>query len=490
MKQNSEGSKPTNWHRPIRPGEYKQRYLRNRHAEVSEDDLISPELYEEYYGWYDYDDYGNWDINDPSNRIDYVISNAWSKLISFGESGEISLAFQNAGWKVSSTVKSQQENFSDNQSPAEPVTDVETKLADHINYLSDLSGCSHEFAVDSEDMNIIYNLVQNDPRKQESPYLLCLLFSPFWIRNPKTWTPPKKKNALLHLVKHLFEYYPTPSNLLSAWTGSVADTRYKWILFYLILSQGGSLKKAAKYFNWTIGKRFSLHLLDAPADLSPVHATIFAHIQCLGGTGLEFERISRNPAFLEDPTEKSEREEYTQFWNSTILWLIRYRNEFTENEIDLVLDWSMHMYTESYWRDHPFSWRGRTPTRVLEASIQYHEAMTIQTTELSWKGHGWDWVIKDDDNEYWSFLELISGDELLEEGKALQHCVSGYAARCSMGNSAIVSMTNRDNHIVTIEVEPQTKEIVQVRGFMNRAPGPTERMVVDIWKREVLIKKL
>jgi hypothetical protein len=487
VKQKSDGAKPINWHRPLRPGEYKQRYLRNRHAEVSEDDLISPELYGEYYGWYDYDDYGDWDINDPSYRLDYVISNAWSKLVSFGECGEMSLAFQNAGWKVSSTAKSPKDIIADNQLPAEPIKNVEGKLADHINYLSDLSGRSHEFAVDSEDMSIIYNLVQNDPRKQESPYLLCLLFSPFWIRNPRTWKKPTAKNAHLHLVKHLFEYYPTPSNLLSAWTGSVVDTRYKWILFYLVLSQGGSLRKAAQHFKWTISKRFTHHLLDAPTNLLPVHAAIFAHIQCLGGTGLEFERISRSRAFIEDPTEKPGRETYTQFWNGTIRWLVRYRTEFTEDEVDQVLDWSMHMYTENNWGDHPFSWNGRTPGRVLEASIQYHEAISIPQSELSWKGHGWDWVIKDDDDEYWSFLELISGKELSEESKALQHCVSGYADRCFLGNSAIVSMTNRGVHIVTIEIEPQTKEIVQVRGYKNRAAGVTERMIIDMWRREILL---
>ena len=98
----------------------------------------------------------------------------------------------------------------------------------------------------------------------------------------------------------------------------------------------------------------------------------------------------------------------------------------------------------------------------------------------------WDFVLNEMEFVDWSFVELTSGDDLFREGLALRHCVASYAARCAAGHSAIVSARFDDERRLTIEVEPRTRRIVQVRGFENRQATEEEWEVISCWAEKVV----
>jgi hypothetical protein len=88
----------------------------------------------------------------------------------------------------------------------------------------------------------------------------------------------------------------------------------------------------------------------------------------------------------------------------------------------------------------------------------------------------------------WSIRELLSGAELIKEGKEMRHCVASYARACAEGRSSIWAMEyitpNGVEKLQTIEVK-SGKTIVQVRGKRNRYPTKTEIGIIQKWALSV-----
>ncbi|MFK8014724.1 MAG: PcfJ domain-containing protein [Gammaproteobacteria bacterium] len=92
---------------------------------------------------------------------------------------------------------------------------------------------------------------------------------------------------------------------------------------------------------------------------------------------------------------------------------------------------------------------------------------------------------KDEKRVVWRIHELLSQKELMQEGKALKHCVASYSRQCRNGVSSIWSLTSEDasgnlRRRQTIEVS-RHKRIVQCRGRMNKLPSDLEQKIVARW---------
>lgn len=80
--------------------------------------------------------------------------------------------------------------------------------------------------------------------------------------------------------------------------------------------------------------------------------------------------------------------------------------------------------------------------------------------------------------------------ELMEEGKALTHCVGGYADRYAKGETNIFfirKVSESDKSYYTIEI--QKDKIVQVRGKNNRSPSEDVKEFIKVFTEERLTKK-
>lgn len=88
-----------------------------------------------------------------------------------------------------------------------------------------------------------------------------------------------------------------------------------------------------------------------------------------------------------------------------------------------------------------------------------------------------------------TFLLPKSADELMEEGKALKHCVGGsnYINGHAEGKTTIVFVRNKEKMSESFfTIEYREKRILQLQGTKNEAPIPDElRKAVDEWKERV-----
>jgi hypothetical protein len=82
-------------------------------------------------------------------------------------------------------------------------------------------------------------------------------------------------------------------------------------------------------------------------------------------------------------------------------------------------------------------------------------------------------------------MELNNSAQLREEGVALHHCVGSYAHLCHRGSSSIWSLRvwqgEKSRSVLTVEVDPKRRAIVQARGKANRSVSGKSLQVLHHW---------
>jgi len=377
------------------------------------------------------------------------------------------------------TSGNQDEDHSD--LPTTPASSVESELAKHmsarVRRAEDPEFNARVTAAIGDRANL--DVIRAAAEKEGSPeFGVCLVaFAPFWIRSPIDW------DGTARILDHLFVQHDVPEFLYSEWYRE--DCRTKWLIWFILIAQGGSLHRARRHFAWRTPRKFQQQLNSVPPDLTPLEATAYAEIQRLGGTGTEFRRLERqHGAFLMDRTEHTDHPRYERFWEETVRWLAANREEITDTEANDILTWAYHEYTESVQRAELFSWKGRSPQAALQRALEYQDnRLSRHGVHLEWQSHGWNFEFED--SVKWSFIELTSGRELKEEGVALNHCVYCYAPRCVAGYSSIFSMRRNGERCITIDLNPVTQTVQQARGAFNRDCDEKERSTIEAWLRQV-----
>jgi hypothetical protein len=87
------------------------------------------------------------------------------------------------------------------------------------------------------------DVIKSVGARLQCPHLaryLCL-FAPFWVRSPQTWNP----SGETPLLDHLFVLHHVPGFLYPEWFRELEFPRLKWLYWFILLGQGGSLKRAA-----------------------------------------------------------------------------------------------------------------------------------------------------------------------------------------------------------------------------------------------------
>ncbi|MFH5806083.1 PcfJ domain-containing protein [Alienimonas sp. DA493] len=130
--------------------------------------------------------------------------------------------------------------------------------------------------------------------------------------------------------------------------------------------------------------------------------------------------------------------------------------------------------------------RRREETRQAEARRE--RVRRSAPPSLRWEPRGWDWEWKSR-GSWWVITELTSSEALFEEGREMKHCAAGYASLCRAGQSAVFGVTLNGKRRLTVEVEPGTGKLVQVRGPGNRGPTPEEAAVISKWRRRQLRRR-
>ena len=79
----------------------------------------------------------------------------------------------------------------------------------------------------------------------------------------------------------------------------------------------------------------------------------------------------------------------------------------------------------------------------------------------------------------------MTGAELLDEGRAMSHCVYSYAPAIASKRTSIWALTIEDGtghwRSLTIEVINESRQIVQARGRFNRPPETRATAILNNW---------
>ncbi|MGB1311060.1 MAG: PcfJ domain-containing protein [Leucothrix sp.] len=360
---------------------------------------------------------------------------------------------------------------------------------------------------------------------------VCML-SPFWIRSPLDWDTSGKND----LLTHLFIEYDAPAFLKACWSTVSDEANARWLLCFILYAQGGSLKALAKHFGWTtVSNKLWHQLFSCPTDMKPLDAVLYAEYKRLGGWDQDFACLMTNEAYvidLLDPVSEAGRD----FWYDTCRWTIHYQCELPTEQMTKLLWWARHQLTEFARHGETYRLQGRSLAKVLDSIAEYdREQLQIQqardrmaerarlvsmarieererlrqehledlaarqalrayenqgyidydTIDISWRSRGWSWSTTAHGKK-WRFVELNDSQSLRDEGAAMEHCVASYAMSCVDGYSVIVSVICEGRRQATIEIEPKSRQLIQMQGKMNAEPSKSVQSVAKAWLQRVV----
>lgn len=307
--------------------------------------------------------------------------------------------------------------------------------------------------------------------------------------------------ALVHsLAQHLMGRYPVPRMLASAWFGDDSPRRDEERSWFIEHAGGCPFRKLTG-LPVQLTRKMEQQLLKSPADL-PVRAAI-RRAELLG-LGAEPELVQ---AILQ--TELGADLRHSEYWRGVFQWMIRHWEALPVEQVEPIVkylratqlrDGAASEQSESMPR---FATAGRTPESLWRQVREWQHELRLAAQRQQWGARGpyktWaaaGWAglrISDDCGDpavtEWMIGELLSSEGLRAEGQALRHCVGTYVGRCVRGMSSIWSLRSADREGMvasrfTIEVEPQSRRIVQIRGFANSRVQGLAREIIARWARQ------
>ncbi|MES9940310.1 MAG: PcfJ domain-containing protein [Candidatus Thiodiazotropha sp. 6PLUC2] len=315
----------------------------------------------------------------------------------------------------------------------------------------------------------------------------------YWIRDLENWTPNTHNmhGQFCALISHLFEEYPAPEFMRSAWfrMDEVADNYRDW---YLTVVSGKNIRSAELPFPFT--KKLAHHFMHAPAFCSIEQAIKWGEIHALGG--------DENLAKAVIASRIGEAMSHKKFWDSVFQFFVE--NPMLDRaHIAPIIDF---LYAQKFEvrecitapgvveHIHPpqpnLSMKGRTAESLLRQVERWHGnlAKSNDAQKYFFKKSGipeFRQKTGEEKQDIRIIRELLSGAELIKEGREMRHCVASYARRCSLGHCSIwameyVSAKGSIEKHQTIEIT-KDKHIVQSRGKSNRLPTPSEFNIIKKW---------
>jgi len=221
----------------------------------------------------------------------------------------------------------------------------------------------------------------------------------------------------------------------------------------------------------------------------------------------------------------------------TVKFLSHFKDNLVEGFLDLIARTPEYRYERSILGDisdfvlekmrenknrvnkrEAFSFSGRTITSVISLANEWHErlrreaeAQQAQRRALfldrqgnrknekpvdtsHWKGMGI-YQFRFETNEcVWTVTELLSAQELLNEGRKMRNCVSSYAYYCALREKSIFSIeqvypaSQAIDKIATLEVRLSNRTLVQAKGKCNTGVSPRTMNVITRWAQANRIK--
>jgi hypothetical protein len=355
-----------------------------------------------------------------------------------------------------------------------------------------------------------------------------------WLRPVEAWRPESHnaRRQFGSLVRHLLPRYFVPVFMDAAWFEGDSERARRHQAWFQHIGAGRNIRTADVPVRLT--KRMAHHFLEAPDDY-PIDAALrWGQILGLGGD----EHLVR--AVIS--TRLGETDEHESFWITLLHFFVNnpmldtacvgpvvdyvYHQKFVPRETavgsgqwtvgsevkDTPLSPSLPelstdhcSLTTAHCRQPPqpeFSMKGRTAPALLRLVDEWHGQLVREARKrpLQWESsgiNGFRWMEPGED-ACWIIQELLTDQEVREEGKAMRHCVASYARSCAKGHTSIWSLQVEEGRggtrrrAMTIAVQNARRQITQARGRCNRLPGAkaaSDRLnrapaILELWARQ------
>lgn len=315
-----------------------------------------------------------------------------------------------------------------------------------------------------------------------------------WAGTSSSWRP-----AVSSLAHHLVCDYKVPVFLASSWyaTDSAADKKRGWFVAH---SRGVAFRSLNLPIVMT---RKMERIFLASQDHLPIeHAIRKAELLALGAPAKIVKAVMS--------TRLATNLRHSEFWRTFWMFLIANAGDVDTTQIGPMIDYiqavrhdriAIETQDGVMEFDPPqpeFSMKGRTMQSMLRLMRDWHQSLGGGSAALSWKRSPFEPLLFEESGRdpserprRWQMIELTDSAQLRREGAALHHCVASYADRCHRGISSIWSLRlwrgENVHHVLTVEVDPRKRAVVQARGRANRAAsGRSLRFLQDWAVRERL----
>ena len=325
-----------------------------------------------------------------------------------------------------------------------------------------------------------------------------------WVRPLDAWRA-RTHNAhrqFHSLVRHLIAAYEVPTFLDAAWMEGLTPEAVRHQGWYKLVGRGENIRTAGD-LPVPLTRRQAHHFLLAPDDLDIPSAFRWALVMDLGGD----ERLARSILATRIGTEFGDE----AFCASVVRFFIAHPGLDPDRHgpiIDYLQSQRSVPSVPNPLADLPgqptlvppqpsLTMKGRTPESLRRAIIGWHrelaERRSATTAVGSWAPSGFLHLSHeegmDDERRIHEVTELLTAQDLFEEGKAMTHCVASYAHACASGRSSIWSLRTRieSGRVIrqaTVEVRSRDGVIIQVRRRANKPPTGRDLAILRRWGEE------
>jgi hypothetical protein len=323
-----------------------------------------------------------------------------------------------------------------------------------------------------------------------------------WVRPLDGWRA-RSHNArrqFQSLLRHLIARYDIPTFLDAAWLEGLTADGVKYQGWYKHIAGGGNLR-TVEDLPVSLNRRQAHLFLQTPDEFDILSAFRRSLIIDLGGDDRLVRSILSSRIAIAFGAE--------EFWTTVFRFFIAHP-ELPPQEhgpiIDFLLDQKFIPSVPNPLADQPgqpalespqpnLSMKGRTPESLRRAVTDWHrelaERQAVATAVGSWEPSGFTPFVRDEETEggqrFYEVTELLTAQELFEEGKTMSHCVASYARTCASGRSSIWSLrvqieSGRVIRLATIEVRLSDRKIIQVRRRSNKPPTSREVSLLSRWE--------
>lgn len=315
-----------------------------------------------------------------------------------------------------------------------------------------------------------------------------------WVRPIEDWYVKRHNRSYQFkvLLRHLFAAYDIPDFMDCVWMTD-NECHQNW---YIHIGLGQNIRTAPD-LPTLLTKKMAHHFLQTPKQYSVEEALRWGQVHALGGDRRLAEAL-RGTQVIKDF-------KHDDFWMNLFRFFIQ--NPMLDvSHVHPIVDyiWSQKFQERRVYVDigveevvdppQPnFSMNGRTPATLLRQVNDWHRELGRATSggELQWGRSDigeflYRIMRKQKKSKIWQIRELLSTDELFDEGRRMNHCVGSYGHSCFKGIKSIWTMESKEEDektqkLLTIEVLMENKRINQVRGKGNRLPTVGEMSVLNRW---------